>query len=225
MGTQDGCLYAITPEMECAWKYATGDMINHCAPAIAPDGTIYIGSCDHCLYALTPAGRLKWKFVTGRPVAASPAIAADGTIYFGSQDTHLYALYPDGQKKWELQADSPFASSPVITVEGTVVICTQNRTVLALAEENGGAAQEGWPLLAGNPQRSGRQALSGRQMTSPRLALALGRLREAGQRMGWCCSSPPSTPTPASGVDFSRGHRVRPAEIRRTRCLFSMATG
>lgn len=35
------------------WKYKTGDFIERPAPAIAKDGTVYIGSNDGCLYAIS----------------------------------------------------------------------------------------------------------------------------------------------------------------------------
>ena len=50
------------------------------SPAIAPDGTIYIGSGNGFLYAILPNGKLKWKYETGGAIAGSPAIGSDGTV-------------------------------------------------------------------------------------------------------------------------------------------------
>jgi len=63
------------------------------SPAIASDGTIYVGSNDHKLYAIHPNGTLQWAYTTGGSVNSSPAIAANGTIYVGSGNGKLYALY------------------------------------------------------------------------------------------------------------------------------------
>ena len=45
------------------WKYATGGVVGS-SPAIASDGTIYVGSHDHKLYALKSDGSLKWDYLT-----------------------------------------------------------------------------------------------------------------------------------------------------------------
>jgi len=41
------------------WSIKTDDLITS-SPAIASDGTIYIGSWDKNLYAITPEGQIKW---------------------------------------------------------------------------------------------------------------------------------------------------------------------
>jgi outer membrane protein assembly factor BamB len=51
-------------------------------PAVAADGTVYVGSNDGRFYAINADGATKWSF--GVPASASasnsPAVAADGTI-------------------------------------------------------------------------------------------------------------------------------------------------
>jgi len=64
-------------------------------PAIAADGTVYVGSLDRKLYAINQDGSLKWIFTTGNYLnSSSPAIDADGTVYVGSFDHKLYAFGP-----------------------------------------------------------------------------------------------------------------------------------
>ncbi|MCD4782462.1 MAG: PQQ-binding-like beta-propeller repeat protein [Candidatus Eremiobacteraeota bacterium] len=65
------------------WKFKTFHSIKS-SPAIAEDGTIYIGGGDGNLYALFPDGKLKWKYTLGGYILSSPAIGMDGTIYVGS---------------------------------------------------------------------------------------------------------------------------------------------
>src|SRR5476651_897531 len=43
------------------WGFATGSQVVS-SPAIAADGTIYIGSLDGKLYAINPNGTKKWAF-------------------------------------------------------------------------------------------------------------------------------------------------------------------
>jgi outer membrane protein assembly factor BamB len=90
------------------------------SPALAPDGTIYVGSGNNTLYAMNPDGTLKWEYATGASLGASPAIGSDGTIYEGSVDRQFYAINPDGTLKWIAPTKSVFTSSPAIGADGTI---------------------------------------------------------------------------------------------------------
>jgi len=112
------------------WKYKTGYRIES-SPAIASDGTVYVGSDDHYLYAINPDGSLKWKYRTGSWIESSPAIASDGTVYVGSGvyiessdswDGYLYAINPDGSLKWKYKTGYRIESSPAIASDGTVYV-------------------------------------------------------------------------------------------------------
>ena len=73
------------------WKFETSAEIDS-SPAIASDGTIYVGSYDGYLYAINPDGTLKWRYQTGFWISSSPVIASDGTVYIGSRNYYLYAI-------------------------------------------------------------------------------------------------------------------------------------
>jgi outer membrane protein assembly factor BamB len=90
------------------------------SPAIATDGTIYIGSGNGALYAINPDGTLKWKYETGGALPASPAIGSDGTVYIGSMDRQFYAINPDGTLKWIFPTETNFTSSAAIGADGTI---------------------------------------------------------------------------------------------------------
>ncbi len=115
------------------WKFRTtnGDLIQY-QPAIAPDGTIYIGSWDHNLYALSPYGLLKWKFNTGNAIASDAIVGADGTIYVGSQDKYLYAVNPNGTLKWKFLTGDVIFSTPSISVDGTVYVGSLDNFLYAI---------------------------------------------------------------------------------------------
>ena len=71
------------------WQYTTGGAINLSSPALAADGTIYLGADDNRLYAINSSnGALKWSYATGGEIETYPAIGADGTIYVGSRSPH-----------------------------------------------------------------------------------------------------------------------------------------
>ncbi|MBI2925514.1 MAG: PQQ-binding-like beta-propeller repeat protein [Verrucomicrobia bacterium] len=92
------------------------------APAIARDGTIYVGTGggDNKLYAVNPNGSQRWAFQAGSEIHSAPAVGGDGTIYFGSFDFKLYALNPDGTKKWEFVTGGVINSSPALGPDGTI---------------------------------------------------------------------------------------------------------
>jgi len=102
------------------WKYKMGPVFS--SPAIAADGTVYVGSNDYHLYALNPDGTLQWKYKTDWSVRSSPAIAPSGVVYVGSDDSHFYAINPDGSLNWRRRLGYTVVSSPVIAPDGTVYV-------------------------------------------------------------------------------------------------------
>ena len=86
--------YAGTPNAFVKWQLSIGSGLTSYNPAIAPDGTVYVGSDDSKVYAISMDGNLKWLYATGGKVTSSPAIGSDGTVYVGSHDDKLYAFGP-----------------------------------------------------------------------------------------------------------------------------------
>lgn len=117
------------------WKFEALDKISS-SPAVAPDGTIYVGAEDFFLYALKPTGELKWKFRTGLPIRSSPCIDVKGNVYVGSDDKNLYAFSPSGKKLWSFEAGGYFSSSPVVDKDGTVYAGCEDFNIYAI-EPNG----------------------------------------------------------------------------------------
>lgn len=101
-------------------------------PAVAPDGTVYLGTFAGEFLALTPDGKEKWRFKTGWEIHSSPAVAEDGTVYFGSRDRHFYALRPDGSLKWKFATGGWVDSSPAIAADDTVYFGSWDKTFYAL---------------------------------------------------------------------------------------------
>lgn len=118
------------------------------SPAVAPDGTIYVGG--EGLFAVTPAGTLKYHFKTSKRVASSPAVLPDGTAIFGSQDDHVYAVDKNGKQKWSYRTKGDVDSSPAIGPDGTVYIGSDDGRLIALWP-NGTFR---WAVLTGGPVRS-----------------------------------------------------------------------
>jgi outer membrane protein assembly factor BamB len=113
------------------WEFVTGDIVLS-SPAIAGDGTIYVGSGDNKLYAINPDGTEKWEFLTGGYIRSSPAIGTDGTIYVGSLDNIFYAINSNGTKKWEFSTGDWIGSSPAIGIDGTIYVGSRDNKLYAV---------------------------------------------------------------------------------------------
>jgi len=127
-----GTTSAFAVDNRLSWAYTTGGDIAT-SPAIATDGTIYIGGWDKKLYAINPDGTLKWSYTAGDAISSSsPAVATDGTIYFGCDDGKLYALNPDGSFKWEYASGDQIWNCPAIAADGTVYVGSRDNSLYAI---------------------------------------------------------------------------------------------
>ena len=128
-------LYAINPDGTEKWHwspplYSYHGLVDYIdsTPAVASDGTIYVGCWNRRLYALYPNGTEKWEFYDSKWkksrgfVLTSPAIAPDGTIYIGNNNGKLYAINPDGTLKWSYQTGCSIQSSPAVSSDGTIYV-------------------------------------------------------------------------------------------------------
>src|SRR6185369_5199585 len=82
-----------------------GDPGTVSAPAIAPDGTIYI--FYNRLWAISPNGQVQWTSPFMSPVLGStPAIAGDGSVLFATSNynpggpAQLFSYASTGQLQW-----------------------------------------------------------------------------------------------------------------------------
>jgi outer membrane protein assembly factor BamB len=110
------------PTVLWTYDFGTGGIIIT-SPALAPDGTIYLGGA-----AITNNGSqagVKWSIPNGplhdwgAEALDSVSLATDGTIYFGSGDGNLYAINPDGSKKWAFYTGGG-GGTPAIALDGTI---------------------------------------------------------------------------------------------------------
>jgi outer membrane protein assembly factor BamB len=114
------------------WTVRLSDYNCTSSPAVATNGTIYVGSFDGNLFAVSPDGKVEWKFNASMQIKSSPAIGADGTIYFGSRDRKLYALTPAGGLKWTFVTGAWVDSSPAIAADGTIYFGSWDTNFYAL---------------------------------------------------------------------------------------------
>lgn len=134
------------------WAFNLGSLGVISSPAVASDGTIYVGavySTDK-LYAVNPDGTEKWAFSTGWSVRSSPAIGPDGTIYVGCDDNYFYAINPDGSLKWSFLTGNDVYSSPAIAPDGSIYVGSLDKKLYAFSPD--GTLQ--WTVLTGGWVRS-----------------------------------------------------------------------
>lgn len=132
-GGQSGNVYGFNPDGTIKWKYpflTSGPDWFDSSPAIARDGTVYIGCWNNYLYAIdNGSGNELWRFNASVPasgggssfdgaIVASPAIGPDGTIYVGSMNGFVFAIGTDGLERWDTDILSPVLAGAVLNPAG-----------------------------------------------------------------------------------------------------------
>ncbi len=112
------------------WTSLESD-VGNAAPAIAYDGTVYVGNGDGLRAIDGATGALSWLFSTAN-VSSSPAIGGDGTVFFGCDDGNFYAVNPDGTLRFRIGTGGPISSSPAIAPDGTVVFVSDDGNLYAV---------------------------------------------------------------------------------------------
>jgi outer membrane protein assembly factor BamB len=93
-------VYAVTAAGYVRWRFTAKRKI-YTAPAIGPQGRIFVGSQDHHVYALAPDGRVAWSLDLGADVDGAPAIDDHGAVYVGTDGDEVVRIDPDdGHVVW-----------------------------------------------------------------------------------------------------------------------------
>lgn len=75
------------------WKLKLGP--NCTAPAVAEDGTVYVGCMDGRLYAIKTDEEIKWQDTIYSARFNDLAVGEDGTLYAGTRDGSIYTVSRD----------------------------------------------------------------------------------------------------------------------------------
>lgn len=127
----DGTLTALGRDGQKRWSVSLGDRI-YGTPAVADDGTLYVGSDSKFFSAVSSSGVVLWKLETDADADTSAAIAKDGKIIF-SAGRRLYAVRPGGDVAWRFQAKGKIFSAPAIADDGTVLFGAQDHGAYAVS--------------------------------------------------------------------------------------------
>jgi outer membrane protein assembly factor BamB len=117
--------------LPAGWSPLASDSGN-AAPAVADDGTVYVGNGDGLRAINGSTGAVNWLFSCAN-VSSSPAIGGDGTIFFGTDDGNLYAVYPTGKIRFKVTTGAAISSSPAISaIDGTVYVTSDDGNLYAI---------------------------------------------------------------------------------------------
>lgn len=121
-------LHAVKPDGTLIWRVQARRKC-YSSPAVADDGTVYVGSQDHHLYAVAPEGKVRWRVDLGADVDGSPAVQDDGTIVVGSDKGEVVALAPEnGATKWTAPVGGFVRGAMSLARDGTVLTGTYGPT-------------------------------------------------------------------------------------------------
>lgn len=120
------------------WTYKAGDVVRS-TPAVADDGTFYIGSYDDNLYAFkAESSTILGTYDTNDNVKyTSPAVDTDGTVYYGGDNQKLCALSAVSMSElWSADCGGDI-QSPVVIGDDAVYVCNNSGKMLAFAKADG----------------------------------------------------------------------------------------
>lgn len=117
------------------WTYPTVNS-PFSIPAVAADGTIFVGDTRGNLVALNPNGTEKWKCHLSTGLIGEVSVGSDGTIYvplFGSiNNAGLASVSPAGQTNWIFRTTQPVTTPPAIGDDGTIYFGSYDSNFYAL---------------------------------------------------------------------------------------------
>ncbi len=101
------------------------------APALGPDGTIYVSFDDPNLRAVNPDGSIKWETHLGSVGGYTLTVGSDGLIYAACDDEYVYVVNGNGEVVSQFSG-AGWLSFPVIAADNTIIVSDVNNTVWAI---------------------------------------------------------------------------------------------
>ena len=155
----DGVLKAYNPaDGTEKWSVTfTGENTEKGGPAVALDGTVYLGNTGGKMQAFNPVnGAILWTYNTTANAAIEvvPAIDNLGRLYFGDTSGLFYVLNSDGTEAYSpLSLGTKITSPAAIYSDGTIYVGVQTASagkLSALTTSASGLQTGGWPMYGKN---------------------------------------------------------------------------
>lgn len=160
----DGVLKAYNPtDGSEKWSVTlTGTNVEQGGPAVAADGTVYLGNAGGTMKAYNPAnGAELWSFTASGGIEVVPAIDNLGKIYFGTTTGNFYVLNSDGTLAYDmLDLGDKINSAAAIGSDGRIYVLatlgtgTNSGKLYALQTTATGLQTGGWPMYARNAKHT-----------------------------------------------------------------------
>ena len=160
----DGVLKAYDP-LDGTEKWSvtlTGTNAEQGGPAVAADGTVYLGNNGGFMRAYNPnTGAQLWSFTASGGIEVVPAIDNLGRIYFGTTTGNFYVLNSDGTEAYTmLDLGDRIDSSAAIDKDGSIYVAATLGTgansgkLYKLQTTATGLQTGGWPMYAKTPMHN-----------------------------------------------------------------------
>jgi len=160
----DGVLKAYDP-LDGTEKWSvtlTGTNAEQGGPAVAADGTVYLGNNGGFMRAYNPnTGAQLWSFTASGGIEVVPAIDNLGRIYFGTTTGNFYVLNSDGTEAYTmLDLGDRIDSSAAIDKDGSIYVAATLGTgansgkLYKLQTTATGLQTGGWPMYAKTPRHT-----------------------------------------------------------------------
>lgn len=139
------------------WRFNVGAAIE-VSPAIAPDGTVVIGTNSPYQYGLTPNGQVRWKVRRESETYSSTSVTRDGLAYYGDNNGVVYVTNAStGEPVVRYQGLHGVWSIPLVDAEHDVYFGTQGGHIYGftyqgkkLFDINAHGPIDSYPALTGN---------------------------------------------------------------------------
>jgi outer membrane protein assembly factor BamB len=159
----DGVLKAYNPADGVEkWSVTfTGENTEKGGPAVAANGTVYLGNTGGKMHAFNPTnGAILWTYNTSANAAIEvvPAIDNLGRLYFGDTSGLFYVLNSDGTEAYSpLSLGTKITSPAAIHSDGTIYVGVETASagkLSALTTSASGLQIGGWPMYGKNAKHT-----------------------------------------------------------------------
>ncbi len=155
-----GVFLAVNPDGTEKWRKDLPAKAAQGGPAVASDGTIYLGSYDEKMIAYNPDGSEKWSYSAKGAIEVVPAIDNDGNLYFGDTNGFFHVVNSDGLNPYKvIKLGDEIHSSAAISSNGIIYVAANQGDfgkVYALKTNAIGLQSGGWPMYAKDTRHTGR---------------------------------------------------------------------